>query len=144
MTRLPGLRFHHFGLAATDPARAAAFVVRLGYDCGPSVFDPLQNVHLRWCERKGAPAVEIVSPADNEGPLGRILAGQASSFYHLCYEIDVDTATALESLRADGSRIITVVGPLPAVLFDGRRVSFHAVQGFGLVELLESAAVLQA
>lgn len=139
MKALAGFRFHHFGLAATDPAKAAEFATRLGYSCGPEVFDPLQDVRLRWCEHPLSPSLEIVSPASPNGPLKRILLDHPSSFYHLCYEISDDTAVALDTLRADGARVVTVVGPVPAVLFGGRRVSFHVVYGFGLLELLEQA-----
>jgi catechol 2,3-dioxygenase-like lactoylglutathione lyase family enzyme len=136
------LRFHHFGLAAADPARACAFVTQLGYRCSTALFDPLQNVHLQWCEREGTPPIEIVSPAHDGGPLTRILASQPSSFYHLCYEVDVVTADVLVALREGGARIVTVVEPLPAILFGGRRVSFHMVQGLGLIELLEARSVV--
>ena len=137
MNAQAGFRFHHYGLAAADPAAAAAFATKLGYVCGPVLFDPLQDVHLRWCEHAMSAPLEIVSPASPDGPLKRILAEQPSSFYHLCYEIPGDTATALAALRADGTRVATVVAPIPAVLFGGRRVSFHMVRNFGLLELLE-------
>lgn len=137
MSVLTGFRFHHFGLAAMYPEKVAAFAVTLGYVCGPRVFDPLQDTHLHWCEHATAPALEIVSPASPDGPLKRILFEQPSSFYHLCYAIMTDTTTALAQLRANGTRVITVVAPVPAVLFGGRKVSFHTVHGFGLLELLE-------
>ena len=139
MNALAGFRFHHYGLAATDPVVAAAFAAKLGYVCGPAIFDPLQVVNLRWCEHAVSPPLEIVSPASPDGPLKRILAEQPSSFYHLCYEIAGETAAALDALRADGTRVATVVAPVPAVLFGGRKVSFHMVRGFGLLELLEPA-----
>ena len=137
MTTLPGFRFHHYGLAAAEPEVAAIFAAKLGYKCGPVVFDPLQDVHLRWCEHAVSAPLEIVSPVSQHGPLKRILLDQPNSFYHLCFEIGTDTATALERLRADGARLVTVLAPLPAVLFGGRKVSFHKVRGFGLLELLE-------
>lgn len=140
LNTLTGFRFHHFGLAAVYPEKAVTFAATLGYECGPSVFDPLQDVHLRWCLHPAAPALEIVSPASPDGPLKRILLEQPSSFYHLCYAIMTDTATALEQLRANGRRVITVMAPVPAVLFGGRKVSFHTVHGFGLLELLEAGS----
>lgn len=120
-----------------DASAAQAFAEKLGYVCRSTIFDPLQNVHLRWCEHATSPSLEIVSPTSTEGPLKRILAEQPSSFYHLCYEIFQSTEAALQELRADGTRVITVTEPLPAVLFGGRRVSFHMIKGFGLLELLE-------
>ena len=137
---LAGLRFHHFGLAAAQPVRAEAMLRQLGYRCGEAVHDPLQDVLLRWCTHETAPAVEIVSPVGEGGPLTRLLAAQPSSFYHLCWETDLGCEATLAAMQAAGLRAVTVREPLPAVLFGGRRVSFHMVQGFGLIELLESAA----
>lgn len=142
MIMLAGFRFHHFGLAASNPDKAAAFAATLGYSCGPSVFDENQDVYLRWCEHASAPALEIVSPAGSEGPLRRILQDQPSSFYHLCYEIAGATPLALENMRASGVRVLTVLPPVPAVMFGGRKVSFHMVSGFGLLELLEPPIAL--
>lgn len=139
MIGVAGLRFHHFGLAASDPDKAAAFVQQLGYECGSSVVDPLQNVQLRWCEKVGSPSIEIVSATDTDGPLTKILAMHPTSFYHLCFEIEVSGEEMVDSLRASGSRVVTVIPPTPAVLFNGRLVSFHFVQGFGLIELLQNA-----
>lgn len=137
MSSVVPLRFHHLGLAARDPERAAAFVRLSGYEVGPSIFDPLQRVNLRWCVREGQPAVEIVSPADADGPLAGVLASNPSSFYHLCYETEGASDDTVVAMRAQGMRTVTVVPPTPAVLFGGRRVSFHVVHGFGLIELLE-------
>ena len=75
---------------------------------------------------------------DPNGPLRSVLAQAPSSFYHLCWEVP-GTDAALAHWAAAGLRVVTVRAPLPAVLFGGRRVSFHVVQGFGLVELLEAA-----
>lgn len=139
MISVTGLRFHHFGLAAADADRAVAFLVRMGYRCSEPVVDPLQNVVLHWCEKNGAPAIEVVSPTGTKGPLSSILAEHPSSFYHLCYETESADADAVALLRATGARLVTVVPPIPAVLFGGRLVSFHQVQGFGLIELLQGS-----
>lgn len=139
-----GLRFHHFGLAATDPGRAIGFLERMGYRCGAAIIDPLQNVILRWCEQDAAPPVEVVSPTTTKGPLSRVLAEQPTSFYHLCYEAVSAETDPVELLRATGARLVTVMPPTPAVLFGGRLVSFHLVQGFGLVELLQGSVVASA
>lgn len=136
MTTIPA-SFHHFGLAARDPGQALAYLKSIGYTCVREVWDPLQAVHLRWCEAKGAPAVEIVTPPlDRDGPLASVLASQGTSFYHLCHEIHVPMAEALGALERAGGRVLTVREPMPSVLFDGRLVSFHVVRGFGLVEFL--------
>lgn len=137
MTSDLGLRFHHFGLAAKHPKLAERFVSSTGYTCGTPIVDPLQGVSLRWCTGDRLPSIEIVSPIDVHGPLARILHAQESSFYHLCYEVDTSSASALSTLREQGHRVMTVMSAKPAILFGGRLVSFHVVQGFGLIELLE-------
>ena len=138
-----GFRFHHFGLAAKVPSRAVRLLQAWGYSCEEVVHDPLQNVDLRWCTRAAAPSVEIVSAAGKNGPLSAILAAQGTSFYHLCYEIDLATASAVGRVQAEGFRIMTVREPLPAILFGGRLVSFHVIDGFGLVEFLEAGACVR-
>ena len=69
-----GLAFHHLGLAVKDPEAAAHFLTGLGYRIGPTIFDPLQNVHLAMCAHDQMPDVEIISPADGPGPLDKLLS----------------------------------------------------------------------
>ena len=139
-----GLKFHHLGLAALDPQSAVAFVRQLGYTCATPILDPLQNVYLRWCEKSGAPSIEIVSPTETDGPLATILASHPTSFYHICYEVDSSSDEVLNSLSSAGLRVLTVLPPTPAILFGGRLVSFHFVRGFGLIELVQSVVIGQA
>jgi methylmalonyl-CoA/ethylmalonyl-CoA epimerase len=132
------VRFHHFGLAARDPARAAAFLGALGYTVGPLVRDPLQGVDLAMATHPTMPAVEIVAPLGDDGPLASTLRRDAEAVYHVCFETS-DRARVLDALREAGGRALPVAGATPAVLFGGRAVSFHRVAGFGLIELLDAA-----
>jgi methylmalonyl-CoA/ethylmalonyl-CoA epimerase len=132
-----GLTFHHLGLAVEKPDRARRFVEGLGYRCSRALFDPLQGVHLIFYEHAQAPAVEIVYPGDKPGPLDLILQQQSAQIYHMCYET-AHIESALSALRSAGHRLLKVTDPKPAVLFNDRRVSFHMVAGFGLIELLET------
>ncbi|MBT8447396.1 MAG: hypothetical protein HKO62_00165 [Gammaproteobacteria bacterium] len=133
-----GLRFHHFGLAVRDAGRAKTMLRGLGYSIGEQIHDPLQKVMLTWCEHEDMPAVELVSPADEPGPLDNILSSQPEMLYHLCYE-SADIAAATAAISGDGIRVITVAAPKPAVLFGGRQVGFYQVRGFGLIEIVEAA-----
>lgn len=135
------LRLHHFGLGAKDEASACKVLRTLGYSLTHRVRDELQGVDLAWCTRPGEPSVEVVVPIDGAGSLAAILAKQETSFYHLCFECDGTLEYTLSSLREQGVRIVTVREPLPAILFGGRRVSFHIAQGFGLIELLDGSKV---
>jgi methylmalonyl-CoA/ethylmalonyl-CoA epimerase len=133
-----GLKFHHLGLAASQPDLATRFMAGLGYRIGAVVHDPLQKVNLVMCESDRMPAVEVISPAAGPGPLDRILAQNSELIYHLCYETE-DLARSVEQIKRDGHRIICVSPAKPAVLFGYRPVSFYMVKGFGVIEILEPA-----
>jgi catechol 2,3-dioxygenase-like lactoylglutathione lyase family enzyme len=137
---MPELSFHHLGLCARDPARAAAFLGAAGYTVGPLVHDPLQGVELALASHPTMPTVEIVAARGVGGPLAAMLHRAAEMLYHVCFETPDRDAT-LGAFAAAGSRVLEVSPPAPAVLFGGRRVSFHRVGGFGLIELLDRAEV---
>lgn len=128
--------FHHHGLALYDDADALLVLKLLGYEVGAVVYDPVQDVRLRLCTHHAMPAIEIVMPGDRTGPLDSMLKRHAQLIYHTCYEVP-DRAAALAAFDEAGVRLIEVLAPVPAVLFGGRKVSFHTAMGFGLIELLD-------
>lgn len=130
------VEFHHFGLATRDATQSVATLTAMGYAASEQIFDPLQNVNLVWCEHEHMPAVEVVYPAESPGPLEPYLAEHAEMIYHVCYVAD-DIGSAVASIEAAGIRLLTVVEPRPAVLFDGRSVAFYLARGLGLIEILE-------
>lgn len=130
-----GLGFHHFGLALQNDTEAITLLHGLGYKIGDKVFDPEQNVHLRYCSDAKKPAVELILPGNGEGPLTPILKRYNEIIYHICYETD-KPARSLKAMQVAGLRVINLSPPKPALLFDGRKVSFYKVMGFGLIELL--------
>lgn len=132
---LSQLRFHHMGLAVRDDRAALAMVAALGLSCGPKIFDPIQNVHVRLCTSDHHPAIEIVQPGEGKSPIDRIINRYNELIYHICYEV-ADRAAVLAAIEQSGLRMLTISDPKPAVLFGGREVSFHQVAGFGIIELL--------
>jgi methylmalonyl-CoA/ethylmalonyl-CoA epimerase len=133
-----GLRFHHLGLACRQKDRAERFLVGLGYSIGEWTHDPLQDVLLCMCLSQHMPDVEIVVPTNISGPLDNMLKNVDALTYHCCFETSHLDAS-LNAIKLGGHRIVCISDPKPAALFDGRRVSFYMVGGFGLVELLETA-----
>jgi len=131
-----GLQFHHLGLACRQKGRAEDFLGGLGYSVGKWVYDPLQDVQLCWCRSVNMPSVEIVVPVSMPGPLDNILKNVDAMTYHICYET-TDLEASLDSIKAGGHRVICVSNSKPAVLFEGRNVSFYRIRGVGLIELLE-------
>lgn len=132
------LKFHHLGLAVKDDGPALVYLGALGYRLGERIFDPIQNVYVRLCIAAGRPTVELVQPGDSgPSPVDALISRFNEMIYHTCYETSEPALAVVEGLKGLGLRIITLSPPQPAVLFGGRRVSFHRIQGVGIVELLE-------
>jgi methylmalonyl-CoA/ethylmalonyl-CoA epimerase len=132
------LRFHHFGLASRRPEQTLRFLRGLGHEVATQIYDPLQNVNLWLCTHFSMPTVELVGPAEGQGPLDAILAASNENIYHLCYETE-NLHVSVESMKAAGFRVICISAPKPAILFGNRPVSFYMVKDFGIIELLEPA-----
>jgi methylmalonyl-CoA/ethylmalonyl-CoA epimerase len=133
-----GLTFHHLGLAVRDIPAALRVLQGLGYECGAEIHDPLQDVRLVWCEHDAMPAVELVAPTENPGPVDNILEHNPESIYHTCYQA-MSIEKSLDAIKKDGIRVLPVAMPKPAVLFDGRKVGFFQLKGFGLIEIVEES-----
>jgi Glyoxalase/Bleomycin resistance protein/Dioxygenase superfamily len=131
-----GLTFDHLGLATRDAMKTLAFLRCLGYLTPPFVYDPLQRVNLALCEHASMPSIEVISAADETGPLDAILTHQPQAIYHVCYR-SREVAATLAAIKAAGHRTLTISPPKPAVLFDHRLVGFYMVRGFGLIEIIE-------
>ena len=131
-----GLDFHHLGLGVRSPDTAIKILGGLGYEIGPAVYDPEQNVNLSLCKSAAAPDVEIIWKGKGKSPIDTILSRKDGLIYHMCYATD-DLSSALSGLEEEGHRIITLAPPKPAVLFDGLYVSFYEVVGFGTIEIID-------
>lgn len=131
------LEFDHLGLATNSPDKAVAFLKGLSYRCRPFLYDPLQKVNITLCECDTMPAVEVISPSDEAGPLDGLLASRDEIVYHLCYRAR-DARASLAAMKQAGHRVIEVSEMRPAVLFDYRKVGFYLVKGFGLIEIIDA------
>lgn len=130
-----GARFHHFGLAVRSPTHSFRYLAALGYTEGAVEYDPLQQVNVAMWHHAEMPDVEVIWPGDGPSPIDRLIRGRESIIYHLCYTT-VDAAVTIVSLERAGLQVHTVSEPRPAVLFGGLAVSFHIVEGIGLIELI--------
>jgi methylmalonyl-CoA/ethylmalonyl-CoA epimerase len=130
-----GLKFHHFGLATREEKESLRFLKKLNYVIGKTTFDPEQLVNLTFCSHETEPSVEVVSKAVDDGPLDSILENKNASVYHLCYTCDSLELT-LSAMREDGLRVIEISKNKPAIIFDGKLVSFYFIKNFGLVEFI--------
>ena len=131
-----GLVFDHLGLAVRTPDHALKFLLAGGYSASSPIYDSEQNVNLILCSSSEMPNVEIIFPGEGEGPVDNILSKGDARLYHMCYRAE-DPQASVECMSSQGLRVICLVEPKPAVLFNGRKVSFYNVRGFGIIELIE-------
>lgn len=129
-----GLRFHHLGLAVAAPDQAFAFLGALGYRAGAQTFDPLQNVNLAMRHHAAMPDVEVIWPGEGPSPIDQMIK-RGHMIYHMCFETD-DAGASVTAIEASGHRVFSLGAPKPARLFGGVPVSFHRVDGFGLIEFI--------
>jgi hypothetical protein len=134
---VPGLTFHHFGLAVGAPDEAFLYLATLGYREGNQVFDPRQRVNLAMRHHPSMPDVEVIWPGEEPSPIDKLIKRMGTLIYHLCYACP-DPDAAIAAIEAAGLDTVLVSAPTPAVLFGGREVSFYTVSGFGLIEILRS------
>lgn len=135
-----GIRFHHLGLLTDLPAAATTALTLLGYSVAEPVHDPLQGVDLRMAEGDNEFArIEIITPGSSDSALSKMVKRRGDCMYHSCFTVK-DVNATLASLAELGLRVITVSAPKPAVLFGGKQVSFHSVEGLGLVEFIEDGS----
>lgn len=132
-----GIHFHHLGLLTDQPAATATALTFLGYRVADPVYDPLQDVELRMAEGHSEFArIEVITPRSRDSALAKLVTRRGACVYHSCFSVQ-DVHATLSSLAGLGLRIITVSAPKPAVLFGGKQVSFHSIEGLGLVEFID-------
>ena len=131
MADLP--RIAHVGIAVPDLGAALAFYRDvLGLQPHhPETADGATIVSLPFGESE----VELLAPADTDGPIARFLAKRGPGIHHVCYRV-ADLDAALAACRAAGYRLIDET---PRTGAGGRRIAFvhpKATAGI-LLELTE-------
>ncbi len=132
------LEFHHVGLLTGQPDIAKERLKILGYTPGKTIYEKEVDVFLSMCVRDDkAPLIELVTPKESNIALSKLLKRKDDYIYHICFSCS-QISSGLRSLKGDNqSRIIEVVPPFPAILFNGALVAFYIVPSLGLIELLQ-------
>lgn len=131
------LRLDHIGYAVENIERyVQEFMVPLmaPLSVGSILEDPLQKVRLAMVTLAGGVRIELIQPLTADSPVSARLQTQAGGLYHLAYSVP-DLDKAMEAFRA--RRCWRISGPVPAPLFEGRRVAFFFTPQHDLIELVE-------
>lgn len=115
---LAGATVAHIGIAVPDLAEAARFYRDvLGIAPGaPETADGATIVCLPF----GDTVVELLAPADPDGPIAQFIAKRGPGIHHVCYRVP-DLDQALQACRQAGYRLIDET---PRTGAGGHRIAF--------------------
>lgn len=131
------MKLHHVGIVVDDiESGIQRYKALFGFvPVTEVVDDPIQKVSvvlLSNPEADGAP-LELIAPLTADSPVSNILKGHVR-LYHLCFLVE-NIEKALKNFRSNGAIIIS--RPVPAELFEGKRIAFVYSPDNYVVELLE-------
>ena len=97
------------------------------------LFDPVQNARLALYKNHSDVLIELIQPMNEGAFTWNSYLKQGNHFNHFCYEVDnEEQITAIISTN----RMIKVLGPVPAVLFENRHILFYFNRNRQVVEFL--------
>jgi methylmalonyl-CoA/ethylmalonyl-CoA epimerase len=117
-------RFHHVGLAVKS--------IRSVSPSSEIFIEKTQGVSLAFIQLGGI-TVELLEPLGDDSPIARSLRSGVK-LLHLAYEVP-DLEEALETCRPAGFHRLGP--PVPAPVFDNRKIVWVFSKEFGLFELVE-------
>lgn len=126
------MKFHHIGFVLRDAKKFENGLI-LGEKV-KEVFDPVQYAKLSLYHNYSDSYIELIEPVNEKSfTWNFVQKNQQTPFHHLCYS--VDTIEDIEFIKAK-YRLIHVLGPIPALLFDNKEVVFCYTRAKTIVEFL--------
>ena len=97
------------------------------------IIDPVQNARLALYTNYDNSYIELIEPLGHEAFTWNALNKYGNHFNHFCYEV-----SGIQNIESIVSkyRLIHVLGPVKAVLFDDRQVVFYFTRNKQIVEFL--------
>lgn len=136
---LDSMKFHHIGIAVKSIDTTSSFYVNAGYQISKTIFDPIQNVNICWLFKVGMPIIELLAPVNESSPVCQTLEKNGVTPYHTCYIVD-DIEDAVTKLRK--MKYVIVSKPVEAPAINNCKVCFLYNRDIGLIELVESPAII--
>ena len=97
------------------------------------VFDPIQNSRLTLYKNFGSSYIELIQPMNEQSLSWNSLQRAGNHFNHFCYS--VDTMEEMEKVCAKYG-LHAVAAPVPAILFNNKKVAFYYSFNGQMVEFL--------
>ena len=126
------MKFHHFGLIVSS---IIDFEKKFIYEEKVAeVIDSLQNAKLSLYKNYSDSFIELIEPLSSKSFTWNHLNNVNSSpYHHFCYEVsDHSELNFIESKY----RLLPILGPVPAKLFNDREVAFFYTRSKMIVEFL--------
>ena len=97
------------------------------------IIDPLQNARLALYTNYSDSFIELIQPLNEQAYTWNSLKKSGNHFNHFCYKVENE-----EELRkiVSGNRMIKILGPIPALLFDGKKVCFYFTKNKQIIEFI--------
>src|SRR5689334_16906484 len=115
------MKLHHAGFIVSD---IDSWEKKMVYEAKVAdVIDPVQNARLcLYTHYAGESFIELIQPLDEQAFTWKALQKSGNHFNHFCYSVDT-----LEEVSnfALANKLLPVLGPVPALLFEGKQVVFY-------------------
>lgn len=135
------MKLHHIGIVVDNIVEKAALycdVVPIGLP-GEIIHDEIQQVRVAFVNTGNGVAIEFIEPDGEHSPVMRALR-RGIGLHHICYEVQ-DIEQAVAQARAAGA--LVVCEPVPARVFQERRIAFVYPPVGDLIEFVEEAQPAQ-
>jgi len=97
------------------------------------IFDPLQNAKMALYKNYSNSYIELIEPINSKAFTWNSLIKNKNHFHHLCYEVgSYDILTSFVS----SYKLITILKPIPSLLFDNKYVCFFYSRNRQIIEFL--------
>ena len=134
------MKINHIALVVNDMAEGHEFWHEImGLPAGKAYREEAQGVDVAFYpageDGSPIPAVELISPLDDESGVAKYLAKKGPGMHHLCFEVD-DIQATLDELASKG---IQLIDETPRLNKKGVKVAFVHPKSTGgvLVEFYE-------
>mgnify|MGYP001263777372 CR=1 FL=1 len=127
------MKLHHIGIVVCsihEYEKNMIFQSKL-----KEIYDPIQRAKLALYSNFGDSYIELIEPTDKNSFTYNYLKKNNSNYHHICYEIKNENE--IEELVSK-LKLLKFKGPLPALLFNNKKVSFFFSKNKQIIEFISN------